>query len=147
MVENGVLQQERNDLEKQSKRLKNQVEKLKGSNAQLEARVQSLMAEVAELKTQLYLVQIPQERVIERIERVPVVEKVGNQSLLAQVERLGQKVMALEAENQRLLGMLETAIISQAIPVDEDVMEPEPVFNPGGTPAEKLDYILKQRGQ
>jgi hypothetical protein len=143
-VELNLLRQEKVQLQESLAGMK---ERLLGIQEEREAtnqKLESARAEVAELKTKLYLAGCPQETVVEKLVEVPVVERVSNQSMEREIQTLTAMVSELRAENERLSNQLQTAI-ANAPAWEEPPPPPRQGISATASPAEQLDYLLRQR--
>jgi hypothetical protein len=110
-------------------------------------KLESARAEVAALKTKLYLAESPTNTVVEKIVEVPIVERISDQAMARENQTLDAMVTELRAENDKLMVQLHTAIASIPVPV---APEPKPqrrrvTISATASPAEQLDYLLRQR--
>jgi uncharacterized protein YukE len=110
-------------------------------------KLESARAEVAALKTKLYLAECPTNTVVEKIVEVPIVERISDQAMARENQTLDAMVTELRAENDKLMAQLHTAIASIPVPV---APEPKPqrrrvTISATASPAEQLDYLLRQR--
>lgn len=141
-------------LRQEAIKLRQTVDELQKSLTQAQAevatsnqRLESARAEVAELKTKLYLAEYPTNTVVEKIVEVPIVERISDQAMARENQTLNAMVTELRAENDKLMGQLHTAIASIPVPV---APEPKPqrrrvTISATASPAEQLDYLLRQR--
>lgn len=145
-LETEVLRQENSQLRGEIDELRERLGSRGMRAEKAERQIEGLRAEVAELKTALYLMEIPKETVIEKVVEVPVVQKVRHAEAQRELDRATKLVLAMEAENHRLREILEKALVNQAVIPEEDMGVAEmAMLPPNASPAQKLDFILRQQ--
>jgi hypothetical protein len=143
-VELNLLRQEKAQLEEALTGMRERLTTIQEEREATTQKLESARAEVAELKTKLYLMGCPHETVVEKLVKVPVVERISNQEMAREIQTLSAMVTALRAENERLLAQLQTAIANA--PAWEEPPPPQrQSISATATPVEQLDYLLRQR--
>ena len=143
-VELNLLRQERAQLEEALLGLRGLLTAAKDDADTATQKLESARAEVADLKTKLYLAGCPQKTVVEKVVEVPVVERVSNQEMARENQTLTAMVTELRAENERLMAQLQTAI-ANAPAWEEPQPQQRVTISATASPAEQLDYLLRQR--